>query len=69
VAHNRYKTEDCLVLFQSEKIHLTLKIAEAPGSLDIWWFRVSGGGNILVETGGGEDILDVELSEGGPGGE
>ena len=46
-------------------MHLTLKRLEAPGSLEVWGV---GGGNILVETGSGEEVWDVEQSEGGQGG-
>jgi hypothetical protein len=41
-----------------EKIHLILKRPKAPGSLEIWWGRRSGGG-IFVEMGvqgGGRDV-------------
>jgi len=39
---------DSAVWVQSEKMNLTLKRLEAPGSLEVWggW-----GGDILVETG------------------
>jgi hypothetical protein len=29
--------EDCWVWDQSEKMHLTLKRLEVPGSLEVWW--------------------------------
>jgi hypothetical protein len=40
-------------------MHLTLKSLEAPGSLEIRWGR--------VETGGGEEVWDVEQFESGLG--
>jgi hypothetical protein len=45
---------------------LTLKRLEAPGSLEIKW---GGGGETHVETGVGEEVWDVEQSEGGWGDE
>ena len=46
-------------------MHLTLKRLEAPGSLEIRWGR---GGDIHVEMGwGGEEVWDVEQTEGGWG--
>ena len=46
-------------------MHLTLKRLEAPGSLEVRW---GGGGSIHVEMGwGGEEVWDVEQSEGGWG--
>ena len=44
-------------------MHLTLKRLEAPGSLEVRW---GGGGGIHMEMGwGGEEVWDVEQSEGG----
>ena len=45
-------------------MHLTLKRLEAPGSLEVWWCRR---GDIRMETGGREEVWDVEQSEGGWG--
>jgi hypothetical protein len=46
--------------------HLTFKMLEAPGSLEVRW---GGGGGIHMEMGwGGEEVWDVEQSEGGWGG-
>jgi hypothetical protein len=51
---------------QSEMMHLTLKRLEAPGSFEVRW---DGGGGIHVEMGwGGEEVWDMEQSEGGWGG-
>jgi hypothetical protein len=47
-------------------MHLTLKRLEAPNSLEVTW---GGVGGILMKTGVGEEVWDVEESEGGPGGE
>jgi hypothetical protein len=52
-------------------MHLTLKKLEAPGSLEVRWVGVGGGG-IHVEIGvgwGGEEVWDVEQLEGGWGGQ
>jgi hypothetical protein len=49
-------------------MHLTLKRLEAPGSLEAWWGERCGGCHILVETGGGEEVWDMEQLEGGLGG-
>jgi hypothetical protein len=47
--------------------HLTLKRLEAPGSLEVRW---GGGGGIQVETGWvGEEMWDVEQTEGEWGGQ
>jgi hypothetical protein len=44
-------------------MHLTLKRLEAPGNLEVRW-----GGGIHLEMGwGGEEVRDVEQSEGGWG--
>jgi hypothetical protein len=43
-------------------MHLALKRLEAPGNLEIRW-----GGDIHVETGGGEEVWNVNQSEGGWG--
>jgi hypothetical protein len=51
-------------------MHLTFKGLEAPGSLEIWLGGKFGGGDIFMETVGcGEEVWEVEQSEGGPGGE
>jgi hypothetical protein len=52
-------------------MYLILKRLEAPGSLEVWEGEggVGGGGNILVETRGREELWDVEESDGEPGGE
>jgi hypothetical protein len=47
-------------------MHLTLKRLETQGSLEIRWGR---DGDILVETGGGKEVWDVEKLESGLGGE
>ena len=52
----------------SEKMHLSLKRLEAPGSGVAWWVGGWGGADILVETEGGEEVWDGEQSEGGPEG-
>ena len=49
-------------------ILLTLKRLEAPGSLEVRWGRGLGLGTFLWRQDGGEDIWDVEQSEGGLGG-
>jgi hypothetical protein len=46
-------------------MHLTFKRLEAPGSLEVGWGW--GGGGILVETECGEEVWNVEQSEGGWG--
>jgi hypothetical protein len=47
-------------------MYLTLKGLEAPGSLEV---RSGGGEGIHVETGwGGEEVWDMEQSDGGWGG-
>jgi hypothetical protein len=63
-APNTYTAEDFWVWVHSEKMHLTLKKLEVPGSLEVWLGRWW-----VVETsswrrgwGGG---WDVEQSEGG----
>jgi hypothetical protein len=39
--------EDCCqVSVQSEKIHITLKGLEAPGSVYVWWEGGGGGGHL-----------------------
>ena len=45
-------------------MQLTLKRLEALGSLEVRW-----GEDILMETGCGEEVWDVEQSEGDLGGE
>jgi hypothetical protein len=43
-------------------MHLTLKGLEVPGSLEVMWGE---GGDIHMEIGcGGEEVWDVEQSEG-----
>ena len=62
-----YTAEDCQVCVQSEKMHLTLKRLEVQGGLEVLWDVGdvgSWGCGILVETGGGEEVWDVEQSEG-----
>ena len=50
-------------------VFLTLKRLEAPGSLEVRQGGVWGCGGTHVETGwGGEEVCDVEQSEGGCGG-
>ena len=49
-------------------MYLTLKRLEALGNLEVWWGGV-GGWDILMETGAGKEVWDVEQSEGGLGGE
>lgn len=46
-------------------MHLTLKRLETPGSLEVRWVVDKG---ILMDTGVGEEVWDVEQSEGGLGG-
>jgi hypothetical protein len=47
-------------------MHLTLKRLETPGSLEVRWGM--GVGGIHMETGwGGEEVWDVEQTEGGWG--
>ena len=67
-AFNIYPAEDCWVWAQSEKMHVTLKRLEAPGSGEVWWSKGWVGGGILVETGGWEEIWGVKHSDGGQGG-
>jgi hypothetical protein len=63
VAPNTQTVEDFQVCVHSEMMHLTLKKLEVSGSLEV---RYSGGGGIHVETGwGGEEVWDVEQSDGG----
>jgi hypothetical protein len=50
-------------------MHLTLKLLETPGCEEVWWDGSGGSGDMLVENGSGEEILDVEQSESGQGGE
>jgi hypothetical protein len=54
--------EDYQVCVHSKMMHLTLKRLEAPGSLEVRWGR---GEDIHVETGGGEEVWDMEQLEGG----
>jgi hypothetical protein len=53
--------KDFRVCVHSEMKHLTLKRLEAPGSLEVRW---GGGGGIQVEKGDGEEVWDVEQTEG-----
>jgi hypothetical protein len=48
---NTHRVEDFRICIHSEMMHLTLKILEVPGSLEVRW---GGGwsGDIHVETGG-----------------
>jgi hypothetical protein len=62
-------SEEWRICVQSEKMHLTRKRLEAPGSLEVWWGRWGVGVGILMETGRQEEVWDVEQLEGGPGGE
>jgi hypothetical protein len=57
-----HTVEDFQVCVHSEMIHLTLKSLEAPESLEVRWGR---GRCIHVE--GGEEVWDVEQSEGRQG--
>jgi len=41
-------------------MHLTLKSLEAPGSFEVW--RSGRFGDLVVETGGGGNVWDVEQS-------
>jgi hypothetical protein len=62
---NTHTVEVCWVCVHSEMMHLTLKRLEAPGSLAVRW---GGGGDIHMETvWGGEEVWDMEQSEGGQG--
>jgi hypothetical protein len=66
-----YRGDVCWVWIQSEKMYLTLKRLEAPGSLEVWWDGGWEGGDILMETGeGGKELYieNVEQLEGGLGG-
>ena len=67
-APNTHTVEDYWVCVYSAMMYLTLKRLEAPGSLEVWWGKV-GGEAILMETGAGKGVWDVEQSEGGLGGE
>ena len=63
---NTHTVEDFQVCVHSEMMHLTLKRLEAPGSLEVRW----GGdwGHPRGDWGSGEEVWDVEQSEGGQGG-
>jgi hypothetical protein len=54
-------------------MHLTLKRLEASVSLEVWegreWGNGGRGWDILMDTGGGEEIWDVEQLEDRQGGE
>jgi hypothetical protein len=52
-----HTVEDFRVCVHSEMMHLILKTLEAPGSLEVRWHR---GGDIHVETRGGEEEWDVK---------
>jgi hypothetical protein len=45
-------------------MHPTLKRLEASGRLEVWWVWSVDGAGILVETGSGEEVWDIEQSEG-----
>ena len=45
-------------------MYLIFKRLEAPGSLEVRW---DGVGDIIMETGGGEEVWDMEQLEGGSG--
>ena len=64
---NSYTAEDFQIWVQSEKMHLTLKILEGPGSLEVWWGWRGECGDILMETGDGEKVWDGEQSKSGSG--
>ena len=49
-------------------MYLTLKRLEAAGSLAFCWGGLLGGGDILMTTGGGEEVWDVEQWESELGG-
>jgi hypothetical protein len=52
---NTHTAEDFQDCVQSEKMHLTLKRLEVPGSIEVRW---GGVWNTQVDTG--EDVLNVE---------
>jgi hypothetical protein len=60
-----YTAEDCGVWVQSEKMHVTLKGLEVPGSLEVWLGGWWGEKTSLWRQGYGEEVCDVEQSEGG----
>jgi hypothetical protein len=64
-APNTHTAEDFQVCVHSEMMHLTLKRLEAPGSFEVRWVGV---GASTWRQGGGEEVLDVEQTEGGWGG-
>ena len=51
---NTYTAEDCQVWTQAEKIYLTLKRLEVPGSLEVWWGGVGAGDNPHGDKGLGK---------------
>jgi hypothetical protein len=54
---NTYTAEECWVWVQSEKIHLTLKKLEAPGSLDVWLGKGWWEGHPSGDTGMGKRFV------------
>jgi hypothetical protein len=50
-APNTYRAGDCQAWLQSEKMHLTLKRMEAPGSLEVWWGGAWGRGHPSGDRG------------------
>jgi hypothetical protein len=50
-------------------MYLTLKILEAPGSLEVWLGREWVVGTSMWKEGCGVEVWDVEQSKGGLGGE
>jgi hypothetical protein len=61
-ALNTYTAEDCWIWVQSQKMYLSLKRLEAPGSLEFWCR------DILVEMWDREEVWDGQWSEVEPGG-
>jgi hypothetical protein len=53
------------VCVHSDMMHLTLKNLEAPGSLQVRW---GGSRDIHMESGGVEEVWDVEQLDDGYGG-
>jgi hypothetical protein len=61
---NTYIAEVYWVWTQSEKMPLTLERLGDPGFVDVWGM---GYGNILLETGVGGRVCEVEQLDGGRG--